>query len=196
MVEECFTTILDKASKIKDPLEAAFFIMVHIPYLQPFEDCNKRVSRIGCNLPLIQGNLSPFSFSDVPKRDYTDAILSIYELNEICILRDVFAWAYRKSAAQYAIIRDEIGEPDPVRVRYRDELKTCIREIVVDRLDKPSAARAARRWASHEITASHREQFIQMAEALLISLDEGNFVRMRIRPSEFRAWWPIWIAVD
>ncbi len=194
VVEECFVTILEKAGQIKDPLEAVLFIMVHIPYLQPFEDCNKRVSRIGCNLPLIQSNLAPFSFASIPKRDYTDAILAVYELNETCILSDVFAWAYRKSAAQYAIIREEIGEPDPVRVRYREELKTCVREVVVEGLDKPTAARAVRRWAKLEITASHQERFIEMAEALLISLSEGNIVRMRIRKSEFDAWWPTWIA--
>ena len=196
VIEECFMTILEKAGQIKDPLEASFFLMVHLPYLQPFEDCNKRVSRIGCNLPLIQANLAPFSFVGVPKRDYTDAILAVYELNDVSILRDVFAWAYRQSAAQYAIIREELGEPDPMRVRYREELKECVRGVVVAGLDKPSAASAVRRWAKLEVTASHQERFIEIAEGLLISLSEGNIVRMRIRKSEFDAWWPGWIAKE
>ena len=41
--------------------------MVHIPYLQPFEDVNKRVSRLGANIPLIKHNLSPLSFIDMPE---------------------------------------------------------------------------------------------------------------------------------
>ncbi|MDB4673803.1 Fic family protein [Verrucomicrobiales bacterium] len=196
VIEECFMTILEKAGQISDPLEASFFLMVHLPYLQPFEDCNKRVSRIGCNLPLIQANLAPFSFVGVPKRDYTDAILAVYELNDVSILRDVFAWAYRQSAAQYAIIREELGEPDPMRVRYREELKECVRSVVVAGLDKPSAASAVRRWTKQEVTASHQERFIEIAEGLLISLSEGNIVRMRIRKSEFDAWWPGWIAKE
>jgi hypothetical protein len=36
---------------IRDPFEQALFIMVQLPYLQPFDDLNKRVSRLavrGC----------------------------------------------------------------------------------------------------------------------------------------------------
>ncbi len=35
-----FRMILDKAGAIEDPFEQAFFIMVHIPYLQPFVNVN------------------------------------------------------------------------------------------------------------------------------------------------------------
>jgi Fic family protein len=59
LVEECFQQILDTAAAIDDPFEQAFFAMVHLPYLQPFEDVNKRVSRLAANIPLIQRNLCP-----------------------------------------------------------------------------------------------------------------------------------------
>lgn len=91
-IEACFEAILEKASEIVDPFEQAFFIMVHVPYLQPFDDVNKRVSRIGANIPLIQSNLAPLSFTDVPQRAYTEAILGIYELNDVSFLRGVFFW--------------------------------------------------------------------------------------------------------
>ena len=35
--------------------------MVHLPYLQPFEDVDKRVSRLAANIPLIQADLCPLS---------------------------------------------------------------------------------------------------------------------------------------
>ena len=38
-------------------------------YLQPFEDVNKRVSRLAANIPLVQRNLGPLSFVDVPQSD-------------------------------------------------------------------------------------------------------------------------------
>jgi fido (protein-threonine AMPylation protein) len=66
-IEEGFEQILDTASAIEDAFEQAFFVMVHIPYLQPFDDVNKRVSRLAANIPLIQRNLSPLSFVDVPQ---------------------------------------------------------------------------------------------------------------------------------
>jgi Fic family protein len=98
VIDECFDSILQKVDLIEEPLEKAFFLMVHLPYLQPFEDGNKRTSRLIANLPLIQSNLSLLSFIDTPTRDYVDGILTVYELNRVELLRDVFAAAYEKSA--------------------------------------------------------------------------------------------------
>lgn len=39
--------------------------MVHLPYLQSFEDVNKRVTRMAANIPFIRGNLSPLSSSSI-----------------------------------------------------------------------------------------------------------------------------------
>jgi len=52
--------------------------MVQLPYLQPFDDVNKRVSRLAANIPFIKLNLSPQSFTDVPRSTYTEAILGVY----------------------------------------------------------------------------------------------------------------------
>ena len=51
LIDECFRKILETATAIEDPFEQAFFAMVQLPYLQPFEDVNKRVSRLAANLP-------------------------------------------------------------------------------------------------------------------------------------------------
>lgn len=37
LIGECFQQVLDTAMAIEDPFEQAFFVMVHLPYLQPFE---------------------------------------------------------------------------------------------------------------------------------------------------------------
>jgi Fic family protein len=37
-IDGYFGTVLDKAAAIGDPFEQAFFLMVQVPYLQPFED--------------------------------------------------------------------------------------------------------------------------------------------------------------
>src|ERR1035438_1925019 len=82
-IEENFQQILDKATAIVDAFEQSFFVMVHIPYLQTFEDVNKRVSRLSANIPLVRRNLCPLSFVDVPVDDYVDATLGVYELNRV-----------------------------------------------------------------------------------------------------------------
>ena len=99
IIEECFNQLLATAAAIEDPFEQAFFAMVQLPYLQPFDDVNKRVSRIAANIPFIKRNLSPLSFTDVPRSTYTDAILGVHELNKVDLLKDVFIWAYERSAA-------------------------------------------------------------------------------------------------
>jgi hypothetical protein len=40
LIEECFMHLLAAACAIDDPFEQAFFAMVHLPYLQPFDDVN------------------------------------------------------------------------------------------------------------------------------------------------------------
>jgi Fic family protein len=42
-LEEFLGIVVQMAAEIADPFEQAFFLMVHLPYLQPFEDVNKRV---------------------------------------------------------------------------------------------------------------------------------------------------------
>ncbi len=96
--------------------------MVHLPNLQPFEDVNKRVSRLAANIPLIFQNLCPLSFVDVPDRAYIDGILVVYQLNRIELLRDVFVWAYQRSCARYSAIRKSLGDPDPFRLKYRTQI--------------------------------------------------------------------------
>jgi len=120
-IEQYFDQILQKTGAIRNPFEQAFFVMVHIPYLQPFEDVNKRVSRLAANIPLIRHNLCPLSFVDVPQDDYVQGTLGVYELNRVEYLRDVFEWAYRRSCTRYSAIRQSLGEPDPFRLRQNDQ---------------------------------------------------------------------------
>ena len=130
VIDECFNEILAKAAAIQDPFEQAFFVLVQLPYLQPFEDVNKRVSRLAANVPLIKRNLSPLSFVDVPDTLYKDAMLSVYELNRTELARDVFVWAYERSARRYAAIRQSIGQPDPFRIRYREDLRNAVASVI------------------------------------------------------------------
>jgi Fic family protein len=192
VIEECFDLLLGKASAIRDPFEQSFFAMVHLPYLQPFDDVNKRVSRLAANIPLIRQNLSPLSFVDVPKRDYVDAMLGVYELKRIELLRDVYTWAYERSAARYASIRQSLGEPDPFRLKYRQLLYDTVAEIVRRPMSRKSAAQFIKSQANDMVPAQDQERFVQIADGEVLSLHEGNIARYGIRPSEFTRWNQTW----
>ena len=195
LIEECFDQLLATATAISDPFEQAFFVMVQLPYLQPFDDVNKRVSRLAANIPMIKANLAPLSFTDVPGDLYTRATLGIYERNDIALLRDVFLWAYERSAARYAAVRQSVGEPDPFRLRYRERLRDIVRDVVRGPMDRKTARAHLAATARDEIPADDQEQFIEVAETELLGLHEGNFARYQVRPSEFATWRLVWSPV-
>lgn len=192
LIANNFDLILGKAAAINDPFEQAFFVLVHLPYLQPFEDVNKRVARIAANIPLIRTNLVPLSFDGVAQDLYTKSVLAIYENNDIALLRDVFVFAYHRSIQTYAAVRQSLGEPDPFRIKYRVELSDVVSQIVTGPMSRDDVVAFLKPWCAKNIPEEDREEFRTIVEDELLALHEGNFARYRIRPSEFQAWQTVW----
>lgn len=188
LIEERFDLALQVASAITDPYEQAFFTMVHLPYLQPFEDVNKRVSRLAANIPLIRGNLCPLSFVDVPRQAYLLAMIAVYELRQVELLRDIFIWAYRRSCARYGAVRQSLGEPDPFRLRYRTLITEMVAEVVQTAMDKARASAFVQAKARELLGQEDRERFVEAVDTELLGLTEYNIARHRLRPSEFMRW--------
>ncbi|MBT0893414.1 Fic family protein [Geobacter hydrogenophilus] len=186
LLDEYFHLALDMATAITDPFEQSFFALVHLSYLQPFEDVNKRVARLAANIPLVKHNLCPLSFIDVPKRSYVEGILGVYELNRIELLRDVFVWGYERSVKRYLSTREELGEPDPFRMKYRSALTEVIRHVVLQPTGDDREFVNA--WTTEHIPEDNRQRFISLVHAELKGLHEGNIARFRLRPAEFKVW--------
>lgn len=185
-IEELFGIMLGMATDIGDPFEQAFFVMVHLPYLQPFEDVNKRVSRLAANIPLIKDNLSPLSFIDVPERAYVDAMLGVYEMNRVDLLRDVFVWAYERSCQQYVAVRSQLVPPDTFRLRYRAALAEAVRAIVRGgRLPNDEAIRLS---MPPSVAPDDQDRFASLVLEEFKTMHAGNAVRFGLRPLEFEAW--------
>ncbi|MDX8430202.1 MAG: Fic family protein (plasmid) [Candidatus Algichlamydia australiensis] len=192
LIEEIFCQIIDTAVEIEDPFEQAFFLMVHLPYLQPFEDVNKRTSRLAANIPLIRNNLVPLSFIDVPNKVYIDSLLSIYELNNLTLLEELFVWAYQRSCFLYADTRNLVGEPDKFRLQHRTKIIRTVGDVVQNKMNKVEAIALIRKNAAKFEKKDEADRFIEIVERELQSLHEGNIARYRIRPSEFVAWTKVW----
>jgi hypothetical protein len=186
LIEEMFGRLLEIGGAIRDPFEQSFFLLVHISYLQPFVDVNKRTSRLASNIPLIKRNLVPLSFIDVPEQTYIDGLLGVYELNRIELLRDVFVWAYERSARRYKTVRDSLPEPDPFRLEYRAALTEAVGEVV--RRGLPATPDMLTETSRQIVPAEDLGRFIQLALTELDGLHEGNIARFQIRPSEFDRW--------
>jgi Fic family protein len=184
-INDQFDLMLEKVSQITDPFEQSFFVMVHLPYLQAFSDINKRTSRLAANLPLIRANLCPLTFLDVPQAAYSRAILGVYEMARIELLRDVYRWAYIRSAQEYLAIKKDLAEPDPLRLSYRGLIKKAIFDILTQPDTEPMTL-------VHQYGTGLSVSDRQNVEALIIDelrrLHDGVLARYGLRPAQLAIW--------
>ncbi len=185
-LEELFGIVIQMAEEIRDPFEQAFFLMVHLPYLQPFEDVNKRVSRLAANIPFIRHNLCPLSFIDVPQQGYVDAMIGVYELNRVELLRDVFVWAYARSCQQYVAVQQNLVPPDIFRLRYRLALSEVVAAIV--RGDEAATDTTVSARTPPSVLDVDKAHFVTLVLAEFKALHAGNAVRFGIGALELAAW--------
>lgn len=185
LIDETLDVVLVKFNQIADPFEQSFFAMVHLPYLQAFADINKRTSRLAANLPLFRANLCPLTFLDVPESIYSHATLGVYELARVELLRDLYVWAYERSTQEYQAIQQDMTEPDPTRLAYRDVIKQAVRAIVQQpQVDTLQAVQRALAVVPEVDMPSVKALVVQELQRL----HEGVLARYALRPSELAAW--------
>ena len=81
----------------------ALVALLGISYIQPFEDGNKRTSRLMANALLMAHNMAPLSYRSVNEQEYRDAILVFYEVNSIIPFKRIFIDQYDFAARNYAV---------------------------------------------------------------------------------------------
>ncbi|MDO8769021.1 MAG: Fic family protein [Burkholderiaceae bacterium] len=184
-IDDTLALLLAKLNLITDPFEQSFFVMVHLPYLQPFADINKRTSRLAANLPLFRANLCPLTFLDVPEQAYSRAMLGVYEMTRVELLRDLYVWAYERSTQEYLAIKHDLLEPDPTRLAYRDVIKQAVRSVVqqpqADTLNTIALAIA-------QVPEADQGKVRALVLDALRRLHEGVLARYGLRPAELSAW--------
>ncbi len=185
-IDEMLDRLLDKANAITDPFEQSFFMMVQLPYLQPFADINKRTSRLAANLPLFKANLCPLTFVDVPIKAYSRAVLGVYEMNRVELLRDLYLWAYERSTREYLAIQQNLAEPDPIRLAWRELIKQTVRAVVTQ--PGGDALSVIRQAAQAQVPVEAQQDVQAVVVDELRRLHEGALARYGLRLSEFVAW--------
>lgn len=186
---ELFELSLSKAREIRNPFEQSLFLLIHLAYLQPFEDVNKRTSRIACNIPLVKRNLCPLSFTDISTDDYAKALLAVYEKNEIQPMLDVFVWAYIQSCNQYEVVKQSVVTVDADRIKYRNERRELIGKIIL-------AMQPLREDAIKEITEEfcrerHISDYSKFAKHTLDdlqSIKNGATIGIRVTEKQLQDW--------
>ena len=183
VIEEEFDILVEKAAAITDPFEQSFFLLVHIPYLQAFEDINKRTSRIASNVPLLKASLAPMSFLTMGDAAYIDGMLGIYELNNVSLLREAYVDAYLTSAENYRTLRAELEWPDKAALAYRDFVRKAVRRSVLEwKGFRPDSIQDMAAEAG--IPEADHKQVVDYVGREFHGLHEGNIIRYRLHPED------------
>lgn len=187
LLKELFELLLLKARKINDPFEQSFFLLVHLSYLQAFEDVNKRTSRLSCNIPFIKENLCPLSFTDVARDDYTAALLAIYEQNNVEPMLELYAWAYQRSCEQYGVVKKSLGEIDVFRIQYRQQRKEVMGLVVKNGLHGKAIEEYVENFCKQN-DIDETAKFTAMTLADLSTLHAGAIIGLGITEAQLDAW--------
>jgi hypothetical protein len=82
-----------------------------------------------------------------------------------------------------------LGEPDPFRLRYRNEMTEVIGQVVREKLARTDIPAFLKQWSARHILETDRLHFVSVIETEILALHEGNFVRFRLSSSEFDDWY-------
>lgn len=179
VIQAQFTLLIQKANQITDPYEQALFLLVHIPYLQPFDDCNKRTARLACNIPLLSRGILPVSWAEVNQRDYTDSLLCIYENNSTYGLCEVFVDACKRSFERFDISMKS-REPTRLEITHAVQIRDAIRNRILHN-DKT---------LPRGVEAIKIAEFELLVDEILGAIRVNDMVAgpYRLRPADVQVW--------
>lgn len=110
-ITEAVENLSAAVSRMQSPYAKALCALLGIGYIQPFEDGNKRTSRLMANALLLSHSLAPLSYRSVDESEYREAILVFYELNSILPMKNIFIGQYDFAARNYAVKGTQITVP-------------------------------------------------------------------------------------
>jgi len=102
-IREAIEILCSVINKVSSPYQKALVALLGLSYVQPFEDGNKRTSRLIANALLLAHNASPLSYRSVDENEYREAVLVFYELNSIIAFKKVFIEQYIFATKNYAV---------------------------------------------------------------------------------------------
>jgi Fic family protein len=102
-IREALQHLCDVINGIESPYAKAMAALLGISYIQPFEDGNKRTSRLVADAILLAYDLAPLSYRSVDEIGYKEAMLVFYELNSATSFRKIFIDQYVFAAENYSV---------------------------------------------------------------------------------------------
>lgn len=107
-------------------------------------------------------------------------------MTQIELLRDLYIWAYERSTREYLDAHKSLIAPDPLRLRYRQQIHELIahivRENIVDSLPYIKS------YVENKIRKEDQAGFRELILEDLKRLHEGILARYQLTRDEFQRW--------
>ncbi|MBU6232211.1 Fic family protein [Patescibacteria group bacterium] len=103
-IREAMDELFSAVRRIPSAYGKALLALVGIGYIQPFEDGNKRTSRLIANAILLSSGKAPLSYRSVDEDAYREAVLAFYELAALAPMKKIFIEQYLFAADNYLAI--------------------------------------------------------------------------------------------
>lgn len=100
-IQEALRDLCVLVNQTLHPIEKALITVLMLSYIQPFEDGNKRTSRILGNALLLAYHYCPLSYRSVDEVEYKKGMLLFYEQNNVSYFKALFMDQFRQAVKKY-----------------------------------------------------------------------------------------------
>lgn len=100
-IREAMEKTCDVVNAENNAFAKAIILSILIAYIQPFEDGNKRTSRLIANAILLAYNICPLSYRKVDEVEYKKAVILFYEQNNLSYFKELFIEQFEFAVNNY-----------------------------------------------------------------------------------------------
>jgi Fe2+ or Zn2+ uptake regulation protein len=100
-IRESLEDLCGLVNELKDPFAKALVAVLGISFIQPFEDGNKRTSRLVGNALLVANNFCPISYRSADEIEYKKAVILFYEKQSLAFFKKMFIEQYTFAVGNY-----------------------------------------------------------------------------------------------
>lgn len=100
-IEIVMKKLIESLSVAVNPFVKAFIVLIMVAYIQPFEDGNKRASRIIANAILRANDKAMLSYRNIDTIEYKKAMILFYEQNNVAYIKEIFIAQFEFAVENY-----------------------------------------------------------------------------------------------
>ncbi len=100
-IHEVIKKAVQSINGLTDGWSKALASLLLISYIQPFEDGNKRTSRLIANACLVSHEICPLSYRSVDEAEYKNALILFYELQNALPMKHIFIEQFNFAIRNY-----------------------------------------------------------------------------------------------